>query len=165
MVKTSVITIRDVAKESGFSSTTVSIVLNDAPLARYIPPATKKRIEKAAKKLGYRPNLFARSLRSKRSHTVGVMVFDMTDPYCTLILRGIENCLYQSNFLPILTDAHNQRSRFERYLEMMLGRRIEGLILLANWLFLDINLIADLTKIRRAVAPLFRSVANCTPTQ
>ena len=44
------------------------------------PPATKKRIEKAAKKLGYRPNLFARSLRSKRSHTVGVMVFDMTDP-------------------------------------------------------------------------------------
>ena len=71
MVKTSVITIRDVAKESGFSSTTVSIVLNDAPLARYIPPVTKKRIEKAAKKLGYRPNLFARSLRSKRSHTVG----------------------------------------------------------------------------------------------
>src|SRR5207342_1025947 len=69
MVKTSVITIRDVAKESGFSSTTVSIVLNDAPLARYIPPATKKRIEKAAKKLGYRPNIFARSLRSKRSHT------------------------------------------------------------------------------------------------
>ena len=71
MVKTSVITIRDVAKESGFSSTTVSIVLNNAPLARYIPPATKKRIEKAANKLGYRPNLFARSLRSKRSHTVG----------------------------------------------------------------------------------------------
>src|SRR5437016_13096691 len=67
----SMVTIRDVAKESGFSSTTVSIVLNNAPLARYIPAATKKRIERAAKKLGYRPNLFARSLRSKRSHTVG----------------------------------------------------------------------------------------------
>src|SRR6202022_1449741 len=97
MVKTSVITIRDVAKESGFSSTTVSIVLNDAPLARYIPPATKKRIEKAAKKLGYRPNMFARSLRSKRSHTIGVMVFDMTDPYCTLFLRGIESAFSQSS--------------------------------------------------------------------
>jgi len=145
-LKRSAATIRDVAKASGLSPATISIVLNNAPLARYIPPSTKKKIVAAAKKLGYRPNLIASSLRSKRSHTVGVMVFDIADPYCALILRGIESCLYQSNFLPILTDAHNQRSRFERYLEMMLDRRIEGLILLANWLFVDINLIADLTK-------------------
>ncbi|MGA2391091.1 MAG: LacI family DNA-binding transcriptional regulator [Candidatus Sulfotelmatobacter sp.] len=140
------VTIRDVAKESGFSSTTVSIVLNDAPLARYIPLVTKKRIERAAEKLGYRPNQFARSLRSKRSHTVGVMVFDMTDPYCPLVLRGIENTLYEASYLPILTDVQNERSRFERYLEMLLDRRIEGLIVLANWLFLNINLLADLEK-------------------
>jgi DNA-binding LacI/PurR family transcriptional regulator len=146
MVKGSIVTIRDVAKESGFSSTTVSIVLNDAPLARYIPAATKKRIEKAAKKLGYRPNLFARSLRNKRSHTVGVMVFDMTDPYCTLVLRGIENSLYQASYLPILTDVHNERSRFERYLEMLLDRRVEALVVLANWLFVDIDVLADLEK-------------------
>lgn len=140
------VTIRDVAKESGFSSTTVSIVLNNAPLSRYIPAVTKKRIHRAAEKLGYRPNQFARSLRSKRSHTVGVMVFDMTDPYCTLVLRGIENTLYQSSYLPILTDVHNERSRFERYLEMLLDRRIEGLIVLANWLFVDIHLLGDLEK-------------------
>ena len=140
------VTIRDVAKESGFSSTTVSIVLNDAPLARYIPLVTKKRIERAAEKLGYRPNQFARSLRSKRSHTVGVMVFDMTDPYCPLVLRGIENTLYEASYLPILTDVQNERSRFERYLEMLLDRRIEGLIVFANWLFLNINLLADLEK-------------------
>jgi len=140
------VTIRDVAKESGFSSTTVSIVLNNAPLSRYIPAVTKKRIHRAAEKLGYRPNQFARSLRSKRSHTVGVMVFDMTDPYCTLVLRGIENTLYQASYLPILTDVHNERSRFERYLEMLLDRRIEGLIVVANWLFLDINLLGDLEK-------------------
>lgn len=140
------VTIRDVAKESGFSSTTVSIVLNNAPLARYIPAVTKKRIERAAQKLGYRPNQFARSLRSKRSHTVGVMVFDMTDPFCTLILRGIENTLYQSSYLPILTDVHNEGSRFERYLEMLLDRRVEGLIVIANWVFLDINLLGDLEK-------------------
>jgi len=79
--KESMVTIKDVAKQSGFSSTTVSIVLNDAPLARYIPKATKLRIHKAAKSLGYRPNLFARSLRSNRSHTVGVMVF-------ALVLQG-----------------------------------------------------------------------------
>jgi LacI family transcriptional regulator len=121
-------------------------VLNSAPLSRYIPAATKKRIERAAKQLGYRPNLFARSLRSRRSHTVGVMVFDMTDPFCTLVLRGIENTLFESSYLPILTDVHNEGRRFERYLEMLLDRRIEGLIVVANWLFLDINLLADLEK-------------------
>ena len=140
------VTIRDVARESGFSSTTVSIVLNNAPLARYIPAVTKKRIERAAKKLGYRPNLFARSLRSRRSHTVGVMVSDMTDPYCTPILRGIESSLYQASYLPMLTDLHNERSRFERYLEMLLDRRVEALIMLANWLFVDIDVLADLEK-------------------
>ena len=140
------VTIRHVAARSGFSSATVSIVLNNAPLARYIPDTTKARIQHAAAQLGYRPNLFARSLRGRRSHTVGVMVFDMTDPYCTLVLRGIENTLYQASFLPILTDVHNERSRFERYLEMLLDRRIEGLVVLANWLFVDINVLADLEK-------------------
>ncbi len=134
------------ARQSGFSVTTVSIVLNNAPLARYIPPKTKERIQKAARKLGYHPNVFARSLRSKRNHTVGVMVFDVTDPYCTLILRGIENSLYQASYLSMLTDARNERGRFERYLEMLLERRVEGLIVLANWLFIDINLLADLEK-------------------
>lgn len=142
----SMVTIRDVAKVSGVSITTVSIVLNKSPLSRYIPASTKKRIERAAKDLSYRPNQFARSLLSKRSHTVGVMVFDMTDPYCTLVLLGIENTLYQSSYLTILTDVHNQRSRFERYLEMLLERRMEGLIVLANWLSLDIDFLADLEK-------------------
>src|ERR1700681_2581741 len=142
----SAVTIRDVAERSGFSSATVSIVLNNAPLARYIPDTTKGRIQRAASHLGYRPNLFARSLRGRRSHTVGVMVFDMTDPYCTLVLRGIENTLYQSSYLPILTDVHTERSRFERCLETLLHRRIEALIVLANWLFLDINLLGDLEK-------------------
>src|SRR6266516_5872342 len=142
----SMVTIRDVAKESGFSSTTVSIVLNNAPLSFNIPVATEKRIERATKKLGYRPNLFARSLRSKRSHTVGVMIFDMTDPFCTLVLRGIENSLYQASYLPILTDVHNERARFERYLEMLLDRRVEALVVLANWLFVDIDVLADLEK-------------------
>lgn len=154
------VTIRDVAKESGFSSTTVSIVLNNAPLARYIPAITKKRIEGAAKKLGYRPNLFARSLRSRRSHTVGVMVFDMTDPFCTLVLRGIENSLYQSSYLPILTDVHNERSRFERYLEMLLDRRVEGLIIVANWLFVNVDVLADLEKSRIPTVMIGRELKN-----
>ena len=112
------VTMKDVAKASGFSPATVSIVLNNAPLARYIASTTKKRIEETAKRLGYRPNAMAQFLRSKRSHSIGVMLFDMTDPYCTPILRGIENALYQASYLPLFADAHNQRNRFERYLEM-----------------------------------------------
>ena len=140
------VTLRDVAQESGVSTATVSIVLNNAPLARYIPSTTKDRIERAAKKLGYRPKLVSRFVTAKRNHTVGVMVFDITDPFCTLILRGIENSLYQAGYLPILSDAHNQRPRFERYLEMLLARPIEGLVIVANWLFVDIDLLADLEK-------------------
>ena len=154
------VTIRDVAERSGFSSATVSIVLNNAPLARYIPDSTKARIHRAATQLGYRPNLFARSLRSRRSHTVGVMVFDMTDPYCTLVLRGIENCLYEASFLPILTDVHNDRTRFERYLEMLLDRRIEGLVVLANWTYLDINVLADLEKSKIPTVMVSRELKN-----
>jgi LacI family transcriptional regulator len=88
------------------------------------------------------------------------MVFDMTDPYCTLVLRGIENTLYQSSFLPILTDVHNERSRFERYLEMLLDRRIEGLVVLANWLFVDINVLADLEKNNIPTATVGRELTN-----
>jgi LacI family transcriptional regulator len=153
-----VVTIREVAKESGFSSTTVSIVLNNAPLARYIPDTTKKRIERAAKKLGYRPNLFARSLRNQRTHTVGVMVFDMTDPYCIPILRGIESTLYQESYLPILTDVHNERSRFERYLEMLLDRRVEALVVVANWLFVEIDVLGDLEKANIPTAMIGREL-------
>jgi LacI family transcriptional regulator len=144
--KNQMVTMRDVAEDSGFSPATVSIVLNNAPLARYIAPATKKRIEEVAKKLGYRPNAMARFLRSKRSHTVGLVFFDITDPFCTPVLRGIENALYQSSYVPIFADAHNQRSRFERYLEMLLEHHVEALIVVANWLVVDIHVLADLSK-------------------
>jgi DNA-binding LacI/PurR family transcriptional regulator len=146
MARSAVITIRDVARESGYSASTVSIVLNNAPLSRYIPSDTKSRIETAARRLGYRPNPLARSLRSQHSNIVGVMVFDITDPFCTPILRGLENSLYQANYLSLLADAHNEPHRFERYLEMLLDRRVEGLIVIANWLVTDIKVLADLTE-------------------
>src|ERR1700747_2585000 len=144
--KVEMVTMRDVAQTTGFSPATVSIVLNNAPLARYIASGTKKKIEETAKRLGYRPNAMARFLRSKRSQSIGVMLFDVTDPFCTPILRGIENALYPLGYLPIFADAHNQRDRFERYLEMLLERHVDGLIVVANWLFVDIHVLADLNK-------------------
>lgn len=74
------------------------------------------------------------------------MVFDLSDPFCTPILRGIENSLYQASYLPILADVHNQRARFEHYLEAFLARPVDALVLIANWLFVDIDLLADIEK-------------------
>jgi LacI family transcriptional regulator len=140
------VTVRDIARESGFSIATVSIVLNEAPLARYVAQETKSSIKSIAQRLGYRPNQFARSLRGSRSRTVGMMVFDVTDPFCTPIIQGIESKLFQASYLSIFADAHNETARFERYLEMMLERRVEGLIVVAGWLVVDITLLSDLRK-------------------
>jgi LacI family transcriptional regulator len=138
------VTLSDVARASGFSPSTVSIVLNEAPLSRYIPAKTKSKITEAATRLGYRPDVFARSLRSQRSHTVGVLVIDLADPFCTLILQGIERKLLPTTYLPIMMDAHNQPQQLERYLEMMIERRVEGLITVANWLLFDIKLLEEI---------------------
>ena len=96
--------------------------------------------------MGYRPDAFARSLRKRRSHTVGIMIFDISDPFCTLILEGIEKALYATEFLPFIMDAHNQREQFDRYLAMLLEYRVEGLIVVANWLFIDLDLLSELER-------------------
>lgn len=142
------VTIRDVAGESGFSVTTVSMVLNDGPSAARISPRTRRRIWKVAQRLGYRPNLHARSLRSRRSHTLGVVAFDLTDPYCTQILRGIQNHLRPSGLFPIVTDLQEDASQIQPCLDMLLGRRVEGMIVIANPLYLHAELLAEFSKRR-----------------
>jgi LacI family transcriptional regulator len=136
----------DVARASGFSTSTVSLVLNDAPLGRHLSAKTKEHIRKTALAMGYRPDAFARSLRRRRSHTIGIMVFDLSDPFCTLILRGIQKTLYPTTYLPIIMDAQNERKQFERYLEMLLEHRVEGLIVVANWLFGESDLLTQFEK-------------------
>jgi len=140
------ITLADVARVSGFSISTVSLVLNEAPLSRYVAASTKEHIRAIASKLGYRPDAAARSLRSRRSHTIGIMVSDISDPFCTLILQGIEKALYQTTYLPIIMLADNQPKQFGRHLEMLMERQVEGLILVANWLFGEFDQLADIQK-------------------
>jgi LacI family transcriptional regulator len=138
------VTIRDVARECGFSATTVSMVLRNAPLATNIPETTKKRIIEVAEGLGYQPNPFAQALRSRRSQTIGVMVPDIADPYCAQILRGIENSFLRSSYLPFLVDIQNNRLRFKKYLNVLLARRVEGIIILANSLSFESELLSAL---------------------
>lgn len=139
------LTLSDVARASGFSPSTVSIVLNEAPHSRFVAAGTKVKIRETAERMGYRPDVFARSLRSRRSETIGVLVMDLTDPFCTLILQGIEQKLRETSYLPIIMDAHNEPEQVQRYVEMMLERRVEGMVTVANWLMFDISPLEDVS--------------------
>ena len=152
-------TIKDVARESGFAPTTVSFVLNNAPLSKYIADETKARIRQAAKELCYRPNPLARALRSKRSCTVGVVVFDMSDPYCAQIVRGVENAFYQSgSYLPILIDVQNDRARFRRFVAMLRDRQVDGLITLGNSMYPETDLLETLQQCRIPIVIIGREL-------
>jgi len=140
------VTIRDVAGESGVSVTTVSMVLNNGPDAQRISEPTRKRIWKVASRLGYRPNLFARSLRSSRSRSLGLLAFDITDPYCAQIVRAVEAHLQSCGYFPVLADLRNDRAQFERCLDMLLGQQVEGIIAIANWIHLENKLLAEISK-------------------
>ncbi len=139
-------TLADVARASGFSASTVSIVLNEAPLSRYVAAGTKELIRRTAAELGYHPDAMARSLSRRRSQTIGVLVYDISDPFCMVLLRGIERALYDTPFLPIIMDADNRPDQFERYLDMLIGRRVEGLVLVANWIFAEIDPLSKIDK-------------------
>jgi len=154
------ITIREVAGESGFSVTTVSMVLNNGAGVDRISQRTRNRIWEVARQLGYRPNLHARSLRSNRSQTLGVMVFDLTDPYCTQILRGIQNHILPSGLFPIVTDLQDDRSQFQTCLDMLLGRRVEGIISIANPLYLDSKLLSEFSDRNIPAVVIGRELSN-----
>src|SRR5258708_35160325 len=76
------VTLLDVARACGYSVSTVSIVLSEAPLSKNVAATTRERIRAMAKQLGYHPDAYARSLRRQRSQTIGVLAYDLSDPFC-----------------------------------------------------------------------------------
>jgi LacI family transcriptional regulator len=140
------VTLHDVANACGYSVSTVSIVLSEAPLSKNVAATTRARIREAARNLGYHPDAYARSLRSRRSRTIGVLSYDLSDPFCIPIVQGIQSGLETADYLPLLMDAQAQRKLFDSYLKMILERRAEGLIVIASWVFEETNLLADIEK-------------------
>lgn len=140
------VTLLDVAQASGFSVSTVSIVLSDAPLARRVSEKTREHIRSKARLLGYHPDAHARSLRRRSTQTIGVLAFDLSDPYCIPIMRGIQQGLQSEDYLPLVMDAQTQRKLFDQYLTLLLERRVEGVIVIASWVFEETNLLADIRK-------------------
>src|SRR5437899_10008660 len=87
------VTIKTIAQHLGLTPGTVSAALNNSAAARSIPEHTKNRIIEAAKALNYRPNFFARTLRLKRTYTIGVIAEEIGDAYGSLVIRRLEGYL------------------------------------------------------------------------
>lgn len=124
------VTLRALASHLGLSLTTVSVVVSDAPAAQAIPLETRTRILAAASELHYRPNYFARSLRRKRSMSVGVLVSEMSEGYFTLVMNGVEEYLMAARYFFLLAAHYWQPSLLEEYPKMLLERSVDGLLLI-----------------------------------
>src|SRR5262249_3900885 len=122
------ISLKQLAGHLGLSPTTVSLVLNESPLASSIPDGTKKRIFDAAQGLQYRPNLVARSLRAQRSFTIGVMVPELSDGYSAMVLSGIEDHLFREGYFSLVASHRHQSNLIEHYPDLFFQRRVEGII-------------------------------------
>ena len=119
-------TIRDVAKRAGVAPITVSRVINRSG---NVSPATLSRVEKAIEELGYVPNYLARSLRLKRSHTLALVVTDITNPFWTTVVRGVEDAAQDAGFSVILCNTDESESKQEQYLDVLIQKQVDGILL------------------------------------
>jgi LacI family transcriptional regulator len=125
-----IVTLKSVAAHVGLSAGTVSAVLNDAPSARHIPKSTRERVIAAARKLDYRPNFFARSLRKQRTFTLGVIAHEIGDGYSSAVISGIEDSASQRNYFFVTGVHRHDPELFDKYARLLMQRGAEALITL-----------------------------------
>lgn len=118
-------TIKDVAKRAGVATSTVSYVLNNN---KKLKPETVERVLAAVEELGYRPNLIARSLKTRKTATIGIIVPDIANAFFTEIIRGIEDISEKNDHSVILCNTYEDMDKEEKYLNILLNRDIDGLI-------------------------------------
>jgi DNA-binding LacI/PurR family transcriptional regulator len=124
------VSLKTLADHLHLSPTTISLVLNESPSADSIPQETKDRVLAAAREFNYRPNFFARSLRKKKTMTVGILIQDMGEGYGSLIINGIEGALRDRQYLYLLASHHHRAELLERYINLLLERGVEGFIVI-----------------------------------
>ena len=120
--------LKELSEHLGLSAAAVSRVLNGTQAARSIPKGTQERIFAAAKELNYRPNPFARSLRNRRSQTIGVLVPEMSEGYATLVLSGVEDRLMEAGYFYFLVSHRHHPEMIARAQRLLLERAVEGMI-------------------------------------
>lgn len=126
------ITIKDIAAETGLSITTVSLVLSGKAEARGIAVGTRQRIEQVAEQMGYRRNGFARALRTGRSNRIGIAGVNFTHPIALMAMRAAAESVLAHNFSVTLTDLTWQPEHPERVVDDLVGQRVEGLMVLGS---------------------------------
>ena len=122
-------TIRDVASKAGVSKTTVSHVINGT---RFVEEVTRQRVIQAIQELNYRPNAAARSLTTKRTGTVGIVVSDASNPFFGELLLGVEEVLRPQNFALIICNTNETLEYEAHYLNLLLNQRVDGIIAAAT---------------------------------
>ena len=122
-------TLKDVGRHLGLSPATVSLVLNQAPGAESIPAETQQRVLAAARELDYRPNLLARSLRSRHTFSIGVLVPEISAGYNTGVLSGVENHLLDEGYHFLLASHRFDGHLIAENLSLLRDRLVEGFIL------------------------------------
>lgn len=123
---TSTVTLRDVARTAGVSISTASRAMSGHPS---IAAETKRRVQRAASDLRYLPNAQARSLRSARTGTIGLIVSDVANPYFAQLASQIEGHARTAGLSTLLCNANEDSATQERYLELLRSQRVDGIII------------------------------------
>jgi LacI family transcriptional regulator len=120
------VTISDVARRARVSKTTVSHVVSGK---RPVADATRQRVERAIAQLGYRPDTVARSLRTKRSHMVALVIPDITNPFYPILARGLEDGMDGSGYRAFICNTDGRHQRELEFLAEVSDRRVDGIII------------------------------------
>jgi len=119
-------TIRDVAQKAGVAPITVSRVINNSG---YVSEKTREKVQAAIDELGYVPNMLGPSLRFQQTLTLAVVITDITNPFWTTVTRGVEDVAQANGYSTILCNTDESEIKEEQYLNMLLRRRIDGILL------------------------------------
>src|SRR5467141_3396629 len=122
------VTLKTIADHVGLTPGTVSAALNNSAAARSIPEHTKNRILEAAQTLNYRPNLFARTLRLRRTYTIGVIAEEIGDAYGAMVISGSEVYLRKNDYFFLTVIHRHDPKLLQTYAQMLLTRGVEGFI-------------------------------------
>src|SRR5579884_1508801 len=110
------VSIKDVAKAAGVSTATVYRVLSNG---NYVQPEVREKLMEAVERVGYRPNLVARSLRSQQSNTIGLIVSDIRNPFFTSLSRAVEDTAYEQGYTVFLCNTDENPEKETIYLNLM----------------------------------------------
>jgi len=124
-------TINDVAKQAKVSTATVSRIING--LSGYTEE-TRQTVVNVIREMGYKPNAIARGLVNKRTHTMGVLLPNISSRLATVLLKGIENRAHHLDYSVVICNTENDGKRTMEYLDVLSEKQVDGIIITSEWL-------------------------------